>query len=437
LCLFEGPMRSLTPHLRDLSISAVVTALPRPNQAFWTLSALWAGWLWGQEAAAPFKPVLRRRRYDWNWHATALHATLTNFAEQIPLNTPFFAILPELESGFLSAALLAAAGAGLELSGLALRTRHDPAQMTWHRRAFSHDEKEPPALDREAVHQAMRQVLLERSEPLPYLFLHAAGLVALASGHSLHWQPEALSLIHAPLQEALAGSEFIHHSESKNPESGLWALTEWDQSIEPLADRVEVAVVRYLQQNSSCSLRELEISLNAEFPSLLTPSLGLIRVMLASYAVETDGQWTLRPEDSPQARRADLEVVTQALVALGSRLGYTLQREEKGLRLVRWLENGQILYTFTLLASAVVGRLLRQNPAPPANSYLVIPGGRASLLAAKLERDLALRTVAGRWRILKFRHVRRMEGLVGLTREHFERESLGDPIEPPEQMKLF
>ena len=138
LCLFEGPMRNLAPRLKDLSIAAVVTALPRPNPAFWTLSALWAGWLWGKAAAAPFKSVLRRRRYDWNWHAAALYAALKNISDRLPLNTPLFALIPELEPAFLSAALLAAAGAGLELSGLALRTRHDPAQVLWHRRAFAH-----------------------------------------------------------------------------------------------------------------------------------------------------------------------------------------------------------------------------------------------------------------------------------------------------------
>jgi hypothetical protein len=111
LCLFEGPMRDLAPRLKDLSIAAVVTALPRPNPAFWTLSALWAGWLWGQAAAAPFKSVLRRRRYDWNWHTAALYAALKNISDRLPLNTPLFAIIPELEPAFLSAALLAAAGA--------------------------------------------------------------------------------------------------------------------------------------------------------------------------------------------------------------------------------------------------------------------------------------------------------------------------------------
>jgi len=195
--------------------------MPRPNPAFWTLSALWAGWLWGQAAAAPFKAVLRHRRYDWNWHAAALYSALKNISDRLPLNTPLFAIIPELEPAFLSAALLAAAGAGLELSGLALRTRHDPAQVLWHRRAFAIEDREPAEIDPEVVHQALLQALQERGEPVPYLFLHAACLAAMASDHSLRWRSEALTQIQAPIQAALAQPEFIHLAESQNPESGL------------------------------------------------------------------------------------------------------------------------------------------------------------------------------------------------------------------------
>jgi len=437
LCLFDGRMRDLAPRLKDLSIAAVVAALPRPNPAFWNLSALWAGWLWGQAAAAPFKAVLRHRRYDWNWHAAALYAALKNISDRLPLNTPLFAIIPELEPAFLSAALLAAAGAGLELSGLALRTRHDPAQLLWHRRAFAHAEKEPAEIDPEAVHQAMQHALQERGEPLPYLYLHAAGLVSMAAGHSLRWRPQALAHIHAPIQAALAAADFIHQAGSANPESGLWAPAEWDGAAEPLPDRVEIAAVRFLQKQPACTFRELEIALNSELPGQLTPSLGLLHAVLAAYATETDGRWSLRPEDSPSSRLLDLESAAQALATLGARLGYTFQQDEKNPRLLRWLENSQILFNFHLLASAVVGWLLRQDPTPPPHSFLILPGGRAGLLTYKLERDPGLRALAEHWHILKFRHLRRLAGMNGLTRAGFDQEFSGDPIEPPEQMKMF
>jgi hypothetical protein len=437
LCLFDGPMRDLAPRLTDVSLKAVVTVLPRPNQAFWTFSALWAGWLWGREVAARFKSALHRRRYDWSWHAAALYAALKNLSDRLPLNAPLFAIIPEPEPAFLSAALLAAATSGFDLSGLALRSRHDPAQVLWHRRAFSHVEKEQAGIEAEAVSQAMLASLKERGEPVQILHLHAAGLAAMAADHSLRWRPEALAEINAPIQAALAGSEFVHHAESKNPETGLWGLADWSAASDSLPDRVEISLVRFLLQNPGTTLRDIEIAVNAELTGLLTPSQGLLRAVLSSYAIDVEGHWSLRAEDSPTARMADLESAGQVLAGLAPRLGFTLQRQESPQRLILWLESGDPVYAFYLLASAVIGQIIRQNLYPSERSLLVLPGGRAGLLAYKLERDPVLRSMSENWRIVKFRTLRRLSEISDLTREHFEEELGGDPIEPPEQMKLF
>jgi hypothetical protein len=438
LCLFEGPVRDLAPHLKDLSIGAVITALPRPNQAFWTLSTLWAGWLWGREAAAPFKSVVRRRRYDWNWHASALFAALKNISEKIPLNAPLFTLVSEVEPPFLSAALLAAAGSGFDLNGLALRTRHDPVEIVWYRRAFSHERQEQAGINPSNVEEALQLTLKDRGEPVPYIYLHAAGLSAMAYDHSLQWQEDALNLAQAPIQAALTHSEFVHLSESSNPEVGLWGLSDWDSASDPLPDRLEVAVVQLLQKNPGCTAREIETALNHSFSGLLTPSWGLLNAVLFSYASKEGELWNLRPEDTPSLRRADLESAGQSLVMLGDRLGFAVQREESPCRIILWKENGEVRFAFHLIASAVVGHILRQNkPSPSSRNFIVLPGGRASLLSYKLDRDPTLAVLARDWRIFKFRHLRRMAEISSLTLALFEKNLSADPIEPPEQMKLF
>jgi len=411
--------------------------MPRPNQAFWTLSALWAGWLGGRASAASFKSALHRRRYDWNWHAAALYAAFKNLSGRLPLNAPLFAIIPEPEPAFLSAALLAAAESGFDLTGMALRTRHDPVQILWQRRAFSHADKEIAGIDPEAVRRAMLSALQERGEPVPLLHLHAAGLAAMAADHSLRWRPEALPQINAPIQAALTGPGFVHHADSKNPEVGLWGLANWDSATDSLPDRVETNIVLFLNKHPGAATRDMETALNAELPGLLTPSLGLLRAVLASYAVETNGLWNLRPEDSPSVRRADLETAAQALTELAPRLGFTPQRQDSPNRLILWQDSSEIVYAFYLLASAVAGQKLRQNTYPPERSLLVLPGGRAGLLAYKLDRDPVLKSLAERWRIVKFRALRRLSEMTDLTRERFEKELSGDQIETPEQMKLF
>ncbi|MGZ6347132.1 MAG: hypothetical protein ACXWNC_06145 [Anaerolineales bacterium] len=437
LCLFNGPMRDLAAHLNEIQLKTVVTILPRPNQAFWTLSTLWAGWLWGHEVAATFKSGLHRLRYDWNWHAGALEAALKNLSDRLTLNAPFFAILPEPETSFLSAALLAGAKSGFDLTGLTVRTHHDPVEVLWQRRAFSLAEKEPEKIDTESVRSEMLSTLKERGEPVTVLQLHAGGLAAMAADNSLSGEIENLAQINNPIQEVLAGPGFIHHGESKNPETGLWGLEEWDPEIESLSDRVEVSVVRFLIKTGGETMRALETIINAEFTGLQTPSLGLLRAVLASYAVEANGQLQLREEDLPNSRRADLESTAEALTALGTQMGFSIERKENINRLVLWQDERKTEYAFYLVASAITGKIMRQNQYPPERSILVLPGGRAGLLAYKLERNPDLRMLAEHWRVVKFRALRRLMGIADLSREQFVKEIAGDPIEAPEQMKLF
>ncbi len=101
ICIYEGRLKDLAQEAKkELPIAAVIGSLPRPNQAFWTLSALWAGWLWGHEAVEPYKVALRRRRYDWAWNATALNAAFNHLFELLPLGTQFFGLLSELSPPF-------------------------------------------------------------------------------------------------------------------------------------------------------------------------------------------------------------------------------------------------------------------------------------------------------------------------------------------------
>jgi hypothetical protein len=163
----------------------------------------------------------------------------------------------------------------------------------------------------------------------------------------------------------------------------------------------------------------------------------LLRAILDSYAEQTSGKWTLHPQDSPATRRADLDTAKQVLTTLASRLEYSITSEERNWRILRWLEADQPAYEFHIIASAVSGKILRMTGDPSLHRVLVLPGGRAGLLAYKLERDPSLRACAESWRVLKFRQLRRIAGIKGLMREQWLKELSGDPLEPPEQLKLF
>ncbi len=439
ICIYEGRFKNLAGEVKkEIPIAAVIGSVPRPNQAFWTLSALWAGWLWGHEAVEPFKVALRRRRYDWAWNATALSAAFSHLFDLLPLNTPFLGLLPEAEPSFLTSTLTAASSAGFDLHSMALRTEHDPIQLVWRR--GEHLKREINEPDVEDVRAAISGHLAERGEPASYLHIHATGLVSLIESHSLAKRDqefdETLRLVQALIQSALeADPRFIHYSTGESVDTGMWGSNHVDGYRESLADRVEVAVVTFLQKNPNSIYLEVEDDIYPRFPGLLTPSKGMIYAVLSSYAVRENGAWMLRAEDLASMRRSELNQVGSMIEALGSRLEYSTSRQD---RIFLWQEDGQTVYAFYVLASSLMGRALSETRFPAEQTLLVLPGGRASLAAYKAQRDPSLAERLKKVRVMKYRLLRTLLEVPVLTRESFGKQIASDPLEKSKlQMILF
>lgn len=442
IVIYEGRLKQLAHEVeKQIPIAAVIGSLPRPSQAFWTLSALWAGWLWGKEAVEPFKIALRRRRYDWAWNATALNAAFTHLFELLPLNTPFFGLLAEPEHPFLTSALTAASAAGFDLHSLALRTEHDAIQLLWRR--GEHLKRETNEVNVEDVRDAIYSHLLERGEPASHLHVHAAGLIALVQAHSLKQRnqefDESLRSTQVLLEQALENDpRFIHYSTGENVDTGMWGIdrdNNISHSHESLSDQVEFAVVSYLQKNPNSIYLEIEDDLYQRFAGLMTPTKAMIYAVLYSYAERQGAAWVLRAEDMAAARRSELATITAMLEIVGTRLGYTTSKEGKN---YLWQENGQTVYAFYLLASALVGRAIAETPHPAEQTIIVIPGGRAALVEYKAERDPALAARLKTYRVVKYRLLRTLVEVPVLTRETFEEQIATDPLERSQaQMMMF
>jgi hypothetical protein len=438
ICVYEGRLKDLAYEVKkEIPIAAVIGSAPRPNQAFWTLSALWAGWLWGRAAVEPYKTALRRRRYDWAWNATALNASFAHLFDLLALGTPFFGLLPEVEPAFLTSTLTAANAAGFDLKGFALRTGNDPIQLVWERGEHLKREYEAPEI--ELICKAIQDHLIERGEPASYLHLHAAALIALTNSHSLKQKEEdfdvALRRTNFVIETALRDDDrFIHQSSGEGSETGLWGLRA-TPVVDSLTDRVEVAIVNYLQKRPECIYLEIEDELYHQFTGLLTPSKRTIYAVLNSYAEKDGGIWKLRHEDFASARRQDLKVMGSILETIGNRLKYKIRRQDKWLV---WEENGKPVRVFYLLASALIGRVIANNPYAPEQSILVIPGGRAALIAYKEQRDPVLADRMQAYRLVKYRLWRALSEVPILTRETFEEQIIGDPVEQAKgQMMMF
>ena len=498
ICLFEGRLRDLgglVEHAESLRlrIGAVLAVLPRQNQAFWTLSALWAGWLWGRASVGPFKSVLRRRRYDWAWHTAGLTVAFNSLVPILNPTTPILGLIGEAEAGFLSSALLGADLAGFELRGLALRS--DPAQAQIHWQPSSTPAAQAgseklvglqgtsaaalsvaalSAAAHQAASQSAQEYLRKSGQPAQYLAMHTAALSGIVDGHIFRLSPaphheaeegspehperesspaESFSLAQTAIRDMLTyRGGFLRFGATESPETGFWWLRDPAESALPCADRVEKALVTFLLGYPGCGFGEVETALNVKFPGLLTPDLELIQVCLDSYAFQDppdSGLWRLRPQEEPSARQQDLETALAQLKALADRLGYTMEGQPPV-----WIdEDGLPRYWFYTAASAVIGEIILGKPgsppSPAAGSVIVLPGGRANLVAHKLRHDPRLRglcavegspgeAASGGWRFLKFRHLRQMLDNLLLRRDNLDEILAQDPLTyTAPQMRLF
>ncbi len=455
IALFRGRVRELRGELPALA--GGLTVLPRPNQAFWTLSALWASWLWGRENASALQAQLSRRRYDWNWHAAALHSPLRSAAGLLPRDKPLLCLIPEATAGFCAAAAAAAGGAGFGWHSEAVRADQDMAQVL----LISPGKMAGPASavssrvwqeGEKAFSQAVVRSLSERHEPQAYLPLYCAGLGAMLRAGCLPPLDAPANDLVTRIQ-ALAGKVFSEASllrryelGSQEDENCLWWLesnapSQTDANAEaslPLADLVEMETVRLLQRSSGLTRGQIDAVICRRFPGRLTPAAELVKELLESYGhQDAGGLWTLARAEEPSARRADLDEARGLLRNMGGWLDYQVSGETPLVWTPR--QFGQV-YMFFVIASAVVSRhVLGGLPVPGGQVVMVFPGSRAKLLAYKLVHDPRLARTLSSLHLLKFRHLRSLGETEHLTRESFESLLDDDPpfFEEAEQLRLL
>ena len=454
ICLFEGRLKSFSEIIikedkQMPEIQAVLSILPRPNQAFWALSALWVGWLWGASASSEFKSVLRRWRYDWGWHSIALQSAFQATLEIIQPRIPFLGLISELEAGFLSAAVLAAQSAGLKLQGIAFRPEDNQAQITWYSSQNQNELETEQQLSRSEMENLIRQsaqiYLANRGQPAKYIHLLASALCTLSQEEYFQDRAEIspailLQQTEENIHRALTfpGSFLRFGGSSSALEIGQWwldaqSLKHTSQKISlPLADRLEIEVIRYLQKNPGCSFRVLDQAMCKTFDGLLTPPRQLIEASLSSYAEQNppdSDSWQMKPQDNPQNRRADIQEMGALLERIGHKLGLKVIREKtpkimntpNQRDVIIWQDpSGAIRYRFYLIASTVFGSIVFQSDSAvsyhvegetdlPKRNIIVLPGGRARLLEYKFKLDPRLKAAIDLgWRLVKFRHLRRL-----------------------------
>jgi hypothetical protein len=409
-------VRRLSQLLPEDSVSLVITSPPRLDPVFWSLSYLWSGWLFGREEAAALRPLLKRKKTDWDWYQRAMNSTLRALRRALQARGRLVLVFTTERPAFVEALFTSASLSGFGPEGVSCQPGEVPAgTMGSYRLSFAKEEGPmvtfPPEdetnlaieLQREAS-TAMQDVLLQRGEPLTYEWLHLAAYQRLsAKGYLRRAMAVSSEKDFSPLDfvsrqvetvlEGVEGGAIVRWEEVEEGEGWpqLWWLREPGEASPPLSDRVEEAVYEILCQKPTLSAEALAAAVYSRFPGLLTPEAELIETCLKSYAHEIGSDhWQLRPEDQPENRERQREQGVVNLVKLGQRLGYgvglsrawcerswkggtlmdLLRNEDPGVEPlspldVLWHEDKEVRHAFVLLSMAALGLIPRHKDGMP------------------------------------------------------------------------
>jgi hypothetical protein len=202
ICIYEGRLVNLIETIKGLEIKSICASIPRPNQAYWTLCALWAGWLWGREAVGTFKSVLHRQRYDWAWHTNALASVFKQLANFLTPSTPIVGLLGEAEPGFVGSVMVAAGVAGFHFESIAIRSEEKQAQI-FYKSEKGHDIKHQEAALTLSAIQSARRYLELNGEPGCYLNTISAAFLGIIN----RWQSTGYDQNKDTVPEVIARSD--------------------------------------------------------------------------------------------------------------------------------------------------------------------------------------------------------------------------------------
>jgi hypothetical protein len=385
--LLAQPLQNVTPILPPHSVAALLIQPQPPDANFWALSALWATWLWKDTVHPSLRAFLGRRRLDWDWYQRSLAVTLKRISPHLAPDAPVFVALPDDDLTALAHIVAATAQAGFRVN------RWIVCSPWGYRLALTleHERTPPPPTD----HEHLTQVLRRRGEPTPAAFLSATHLIAA--------QESAPTLLEA-LPQITHIPAFTHIA----PKT-VW-MSSPAKTTKPLADRVEESVLRLLQSQEQWGRTALESAIYASFHGELSPEPVLVAACCDAYATaDALENLRLRPEDMSAARGAETRQIRGLLRQLGERLSFNVTQTQDWD--IIWADGEKPLYLFRCTTTAVLGpHLLISQPPTGARRHLVLPGGRAALVALKLKRDPRLQgnVEQDNWAFIKFRHLRLM-----------------------------
>ncbi len=443
ICMLDRAALGRVSHSSAIDFDHVFTVFPRPNQAFWTLSAIWSAWLFGKKEASGMLTALSRQRYGWYWFAQALGITFKSLEKIPPAMKKVFCMYSQYTPSYLLAAFQ-----GLELAGVDFTSSTFPAEKRFIQIQAQHPNEKPIPDKNEhfSPRQTIAKYLNTTAEPASFQDLFTIMLTTLAQDHQLAGNAQELSsnyynTIVTNLQNELTDTNFYRKFGSGSITSSLWSLSDLSHLHTPLHERVESEITERLYQERTIDSQKLYAQICTQFSGYLVPDLDLFKICLESYATRKDftsHTYSLDEHEGSHKRELDLVVIQEKIKTIGENIGFHTQGDTP----LNWLDtSGKILYQFFITTSSIfhpflTSSLLDEN----ASHVIVFPASRSRLIAYKLDRDPLLQwRLQNHWHLIKYRHIRKISSQEELTLQAWRDMLDADPPswKAPQQLKML
>ena len=441
ICLYQRRLADQKALLEAEKPVAMASVFPRPNQAFWTLSALWSGWLWGRKGVTPMRSALSRRRYDWYWFAQAINASCKPFAAGLPAHTRVFGIFPQITANFYLGLQAGMRSAGFESIGAAYRIADDLIQCEWKLKPNKTNKLEYN------LKSMISEFFNKHGEPANFLEIVPHCLTEIAMSNTLPLQLNSLSdSLFSQIQEEvttiLRDEKFAQTFKSSLPGGSKWWLCDSSTAQLPLSERVEIFIRNLLIKDEPVDIHDLELQVCGQFNGSDTPPAELIRLCIESYAdpiLKDTHRFLLQPEENLVNRKKDITEMRSILASCAKKMGV---KQEVDTDSIVWQKpQNHILYRYFLSTSCEIAKfILSTSPDEDLKNVIVFPGSRSRLMDYRLKHDPRLEAAGDQnWVFAKFRTLRRLSQQDNLTLDVWKEILNSDPPlwDPPVQFQLF